>query len=385
MSARFPASVMRYLPIVLLFPVFLARADGAVDSLVPRHYIKSSLFVNYTFFPERKVNGTENQYLQYADLSAGACVPLLTTARWADGGSRLKTTHLLFTGSYSWNRFSSAFVPEPRNLIRSNIGLRMIHNDGKGNSIFVSVNPYSARDRFSSFISSRRVAIMFVYNRTVSEKFSFRAGLWRTYIFGRRSTLPIIGFRVGRLDGVNFNLQFPRNISLNYPVHRMLTLSLVSRPVGSVYAFRNDDSQYILKGNTIFLGTRDIISGLQVTLLPLRNLVVYVSTGLARGTIVRAENINRTGFRRANYEFSKFSLENAPYLNLGLVWYLGKSRNSSGNSQMYDVIDMNNSFGHDDNNVMLPNGQIPALNKSHQSLGLQYKDIEDLISVGDIE
>jgi hypothetical protein len=369
----------------MLLSVCSVFAENKSDSLVPKHYIKSSLYTSYTFFPERKVKNSESQYLQYADFSAGACVPLITKSSWADGGSRLKTTHLLFTGSYSWNRFSSAFVSEPRNLVRSNIGLRLIHNDGKGNSLFFSFNPYFARDRFSSFIASRRFAFMLVYNRTVSERFSFRAGVWRTYIFGRRSTLPLLGVRIGRLDGLNFNLQFPRNISLNYPIHRMLTLSLISRPVGTLYAFRNDDSRYTEKGSTIYLGTRDVISGLQVTLLPFHNFVLYGSSGLARGTITRAERINTFGLRSVNYEFSKFNLSDAPYFNIGLVWYLGKARNSSGNSQMYDVIDMNNSFGHDDNNTMLPNAQIPALDKASQNLGLQYKDIEDLINVSDIE
>jgi hypothetical protein len=355
------------------------------DSLVPKHYIKSSLYANYTFFPERKVIGTTSNYLQYADLTVGASVPLITKAKWSDDGKNLKTTHVLFTGSYAWNRFSSAFVSEPRNLIRSNIGLRLIRNDGKGNSLFISINPYSARDRFSNFVSSRRIAMMAVYNRTVNEKFSFRAGIWRTYIFGRRSTLPLLGFRVGRLDKLNLNVQFPRNISLNYPVHRMVALSLISRPVGSVYSFRNDDSKYTDKGNTIFLGTRDVISGLQVTILPLNQLVVFGGAGLARGTVTRAEKINPDGLRRVNYEFSSFQFENAPYINVGLVWYLGKAKNSAGNSQMYDVIDMNNSFGHDDGNVLLPNAQITPIDKASQSLRLQYKDIGDLISERDFE
>jgi hypothetical protein len=34
---------------------------------------------------------------------------------------------------------------------------------------------------------------------------------------------------------------------------------------------------------------------------------------------------------------------------------------------------------------MLPNAQIPALGKATQNVGLQYKDIEDLINVSDIE
>lgn len=385
MSRRFFFSLIQVCILLSVQQTLAFDPENQIDSLIPKHYIKSSLYVNYTFFPERKVKDSESQYLQYADFSAGACVPMLTKSRWANDGKRLKTTHLLFTGSYSWNRFSSAFVSEPRNLIRTNIGLRMIHNDGKGNSLFVSVNPYSARDRFSGFVSSRRIAMMLVYNRTINEKFSFRLGLWRTYIFGRRSTLPIIGFRAGRLDGLNFNLQFPRNISLNCPVHRNLTLSLVSRPIGTLYAFKNDDSQFLNKGNTIFLGTRDVITGLQITLLPFRDFVVFGSTGLAKGVITRAENINTTGLRRVNYEFSRFSLEPSPYFNIGLVWYLGKSRNSGGNTQMYDVIDMNNSFGHDDNNVLLPNREITPLNKASQNVGLQYKDIEDLIGVGDIE
>jgi hypothetical protein len=51
---------------------------------------------------------------------------------------------------------------------------------------------------------------------------------------------------------------------------------------------------------------------------------------------------------------------------------------------MYDVLDLNNTFGNDDNNIHLSNDQIPAKNKAMQVKNLQYNDVKDLISETDI-
>jgi hypothetical protein len=51
---------------------------------------------------------------------------------------------------------------------------------------------------------------------------------------------------------------------------------------------------------------------------------------------------------------------------------------------MYDVLDLNSTYGNDDNNINIGNTQIPAQNKAMQVKNLQYNDVKDLMSETDI-
>ena len=115
---------------------------------------------------------------------------------------------------------------------------------------------------------------MIVYNKTVSEKFSFRVGIIRTYLFGsgfetKRSRfglhLPMVGFRLGRFDKAHLNVQLPRNISLEFPLSKSKKIwaSTFVKPFGGLYVLSNNDSLYNGLGSVILFGRYEFLTGLR--------------------------------------------------------------------------------------------------------------------------
>jgi hypothetical protein len=95
----------------------------------------------------------------------------------------------------------------------------------------------------------------------------------------------------------------------------------------------------------------------------------------------KLSNQNKT-FGNIEYFFTQRRvIEEQEYLDKNLN---RKSKQINGNYTMYDAIDMNNTYGNDDNNINLGNSQIPAQNKAMQVKNLQFNDVKDLISETDI-
>jgi len=245
------------------------------------------------------------------------------------------------------------------------------------------VAPFSSYDQYTNARKGGRLAMVFIYNRTVSEKFSYRLGFMRTFVFGKRLPLPIIGFRFGRLDGVNFNIQLLRNMSLNVPLGKRFNYSLFARPMGSAYSFKNDLNASIPNfGSTLELRRWELLTGMTLSYKASSRFSMFVSAGTSRGAIAFAENTNRIILKRDSYQ--QYDLRRGGFMNIGLNFYFGRSKQINGNYTMYDVLDLNSTYGNDDNNINLGNSQIPAQNKAMQVKNLQFNDVKDLISETDI-
>ncbi|MGZ4089949.1 MAG: hypothetical protein ACXVNO_04460, partial [Bacteroidia bacterium] len=65
-----------------------------------------------------------------------------------------------------------------------------------------------------------RLASTIVYSYNKSDRFNWRIGVTKSFMWGNRNYLPFIGLRFGRLDKTNLSIQFPRNISVNIPVNQ---------------------------------------------------------------------------------------------------------------------------------------------------------------------
>jgi hypothetical protein len=217
----------------------------------------------------------------------------------------------------------------------------------------------------------------------VNEKFSYRLGFMRTFVFGKKLALPVIGFRYGRLDGVNFNVQLLRNMSLNMPIGKRFYYSIFTRPIGSAYSFKNDfNTGFLNKGTTVELRRWELLTGMTFTYKASSHFSMFLSSGFSRGYVAFAESTQKIVIKRDSYQ--EYKLSQGGFLNFGLNFYFGKSKQINGNYGMYDVLDLNNTYGNDDNNIQLGNTQIPAQNKAMQVKNLQYNDVKDLISETDI-
>lgn len=366
------------------FPVKEDSVSPAKSASEVEHYIKSALFLNAFTTPDRKVKGAPQLSYRFSEISMGFNTPLKTITRWHEEDKTFSSTHILLSGSFALSSIDASFTPEVKTLNRFGLGFKFIHNDGKKNSFFLAINPYSAGQATLGLRNASRLSTLFIYNRTVNEKFSFRLGVWKNYLSGSSRTLPIVGARFGRYEKVNFSIEFPRSLSLNVPVKTWFNLSLFSKVQGTVYHFKNEDPNFFNRPNEISLGRRDVLSGFQGNFRFGPACSMYLSFGTSTGEVTRADKIDRNAILKRNrYEFSKQELMRTPFVMAGINFYFGKTKNSRGNIQMYDVIDMNNLYGIDDGNAGLIDRGLPS-NKEMELKNLQYRDIADLIDEQDI-
>ncbi len=378
---------------ILISPVFgLAQVKDTVkksEATPPKHYIKPCLYISWYGIPDRAVTPridslpVDGRYYQFRQRNFGLNAPLYTSTWLSTDSSKIESFQVITSINSTKERIESSILNEPRTFRRTSIAIKGIYSDGGKNSYFMAIAPFSSFDQYTSARKGSRLATVFIYNRTVNEKFSYRLGFMRTFVFGKKLALPIIGFRYGRLDGVNFNMQLIRNMSLNMPIGKHFYYSIFTRPMGSAYSFRNDfNTGFLNKGTTVELRRWELLTGMTLTYRANGAFSMFVSTGISRGFVSFAESSKRIAIKRDTYQ--EYTLKQGGYLNIGLNFYFGRSKQINGNYGMYDVLDLNSTYGNDDNNINLGNSQIPAQNKAMQVKNLQFNDVKDLISETDI-
>lgn len=388
-------SALHSIILLLLCSSSWAWADSDSDSTrkshakVPKHYIKPCLYISYYGMPDRKITPrldtipVNGRYYQFKQTNIGFNTPLYTSTWLNADSSQIQSFQLLGTINNSTERIESSFLNEPRIFRRTSIAVKGIYSDGGKNSYFMAVAPFSSFDQYTAASKGSRLAAVFIYNRTVNEKFSYRLGFMRTFVFGKKLALPIVGFRFGRLDGVNFNIQLLRNMSLNMPLGKHFYYSLFSRPMGSAYSFKNDfNTGFLNRGTTVELRRWELLTGMTLTYRANGSVSMFVSGGFSRGYVAFAESSKKIAIKRDSYQ--EYKLNRGGFLNVGLNISFGKSKQINGIYGMYDVLDLNNTYGNDDNNIQLGNTQIPTQNKAMQVKNLQYNDVKDLLSETDI-
>ncbi len=381
--------------IVLMMISPVLRGSNANDSIkktevkTPKHYIKPCLYISWYGIPDRTITPrvdsipVDGRYYQFRQRNIGLNAPLYTNTWLSDDSTKIESFQLITTINSTKERIESSFLNEPRIFRRTSIALKGIYSDGGKNSYFLAVAPFSSFDQYTKAKNGKRLAMVFIYNRTVSEKFSYRLGFMRTFVFGKKLALPIVGFRFGKLDGVNFNIQLLRNMSLNMPIGNHFYYSIFTRPIGSAYSFKNDfNTGFLNKGTTVELRRWELLTGMTLTYRANGAFSMFVSTGFSRGYVSFAEGSKRIAVKRDSYQ--EYTLKQGGFLNIGLNFYFGKSKQINGNYGMYDALDLNSTYGNDDNNINLGNTQIPAQNKAMQVKNLQFNDVKDLISETDI-
>ena len=195
--------------------------------------------------------------------------------------------------------------------------------------------------------------------------------------------MPYVGFRVGKLDGVNFSLQFPRSISFNIPIGKYVKTSLYTKPHGGVYSFANTDSIYYLnKDKNLNYGRREFLTGLRIDVLPSPYFNFYISSGFITQNNISlySETFNKNN-RGLYNEFYTEKIKNSLFINAGLVFKFGKTKSIYNNYNLYDAYDLNTTIDGGENNVNTGNSGIPT--KQSTIKNINPNDVQDLIDVQD--
>ncbi|MBS1653001.1 MAG: hypothetical protein JSU07_13430 [Bacteroidetes bacterium] len=349
----------------------------------PKHYFNSVLLFDFYGKPKESIKDTDaisKQLKSYGikQYLLGFYTPIYTKNRISEDNVT-SNSHVLLTGNFVLLQPEFAGISQ-HNLVKAGVGIRYIFNTGKKGVWFADVSPCITSDVTYKSVSYFRLANSFIYSRNVSERLNFRIGITKSFMFGNRNYLPFIGIRIGRVDGVNFDLQFPRSVSLNIPINTKLLLSVYTKPQGGMYYFSNNDSIYFNNDAAFHFTRYEINSGFRIDASINNRLSFYAAFGIsARNQITfYSERMNNSN-KVLNYIYYFYGQNIRPtgFLNTGIVFRFGNNRAFYGVKNLYDVMDLNNTSGIGDENIRTGNVQIPRKPSKKENYNL--KSVQDLI------
>lgn len=361
------------------------QRDSLKTVKLARHYFKTTIYTDFYGTGNRDLSGktfVSDKLKTYRtnQFTLGFNAPVFTQDFYRKDSTRISNLHLLLTGSYAAVAPEFEGIKTKHRLSKTSIGLRAIYNTGRKSIFYVELTPFTTLDNGYRYTQKYRFATTVLYNCTVNPYFSFRLGFTRSFIFGNRNRLPYIGIRVGKLDGVNFSVQFPRSIAFNVPVGKYVKTSLYTKPLGGLYSFANVDSLYYLNNDqSINFGRYEFIGGLRVDVLPVNLFNFYISAGFTTQNYIGfySETFNRRN-KGSLDPFYKEKINNSLYVNFGLVFKFGRVKSIYNNYNLYDAQDLNNR---DADNISNGNSQIPARYKKVKNV--KPSDVQDLIDTQD--
>ncbi len=395
--------VLIFIGTFLLFQVEI-KAQAAFDSLnlkKAKHYFKTTIFLDsYSKanqkFPKQKATKPSNDSVIDARLGSfglkqfnvGFYTPLYTRTYYNQDSTVYSNTHYLLTGNFLSIQPQFDSINKVHTLLKYGLGFRVIQNSGKKGVWFIDIQPFTTTDITTSTPNGYfRMANSFIYSHNFSAKFNMRLGITKSFMWGNRYYLPYLGFRWGKLDGVNFSIQIPKNISLNIPINDKIRFSIFSKPQGGMYSFLNNDSLYYFRPEVkAFNFTHyEILGGIRLDFAIGKNFSGYIDAGSSTRSNITFYS-TETNKKRPNVPYKVYfyerSLSPTGFLNFGLVWRFGKTKSYFNDKNMYDAFDINNVNSTGDVNSGPGNMEIP-IKKSIKQSKLNLADIQDLIDITD--
>lgn len=375
---------------VLFGTKFLAFNHDSLKVIKPikpaKHYFKTLIYTDFYGTGERELSGKtyvskKLKTYQVNQSVLGFNTPLFTKDFYKKDSTVISNFHLLLTGSYAVVTPKFSGISNNHHLSRTSLGVRMIFNTGKRSLFYAEFSPFMTQDNGYTYTQRYRIASTVVYNFTANKYFSFRAGYSRSFIYGNRYNLPYIGIRVGKLDGVNLSIQFPRSVSFNVPIGKYVKTSVYTKPQGGMYSFANSDTIYYLNNDkSLNFGRSEFLGGMRVDVFPTSFFNFYVSGGLTtqNNIVMFSETYNKGNKGHLN-SFYKEKLNGSAFLNFGLVFKFGKIKSSYNNYNMYNAQDLNSSDIN--NNLNQGQSQIPAKEKKIKNIS--PNEVQDLIDTQD--
>jgi hypothetical protein len=228
----------------------------------------------------------------------------------------------------------------------------------------------------------------------------YRFGYTRTYFIGNRYMLPVLGLRYGRLDKRYISFQFPRSITIWQALPKGKGgISIYMKPFGGVYTMSNREQLYLGPDSVVTFGRSEFLYGLQFDYTPTKNFSFFISPGFSAKFLLKnygngiaffSDSYNGKGggrhpFRPLAPFYGQQFKEPTAFLNFGISVRFGKTKRVVGNQQMYDILDLNDSYDPGGNNDHPAGSAIPSDSWKNDVHKLKYKDIEDLLDVDDLQ
>ncbi|MFL5753593.1 MAG: hypothetical protein ACJ76F_09310 [Bacteroidia bacterium] len=378
--------------VILQLAISYAQAPDSTKRKIkePKHYFMPTFYFDQYRTGERALNSNKpvNQFwdkrlksYSFVQSSGGFYIPLYTKDRKKNDSAVTSNFHLLLTGNYMFATPHFDGISD-HIIFKGGVGMRGIYNSGNKNIWFFDVSPFVAQDISHGTDLVLRSVSTLIYDRIVSDKFSFRLGYSKTFLLGNRYRLPYIGFRVGRLDKTYLSVQFPRNITLSFPMGSKFRGSFYTKPMGGLYTFSNSDTLYFGTDKTIQFGRYELNHGFRVDYKASKNFSFYAAIGGSGNSYISMMSFSYNKDNKGLLTpFFIEKLGKAGFGNIGMTLRFGNAKKVYNNRNMYEVFDINSTVDPGDNNTN-PGNEIPSVPKKVKNLG--YKDVQDLIDTQDL-
>lgn len=386
-SVRYTYLLINFVLFSTKFLAFNHDSLKVLQSIKPaKHYFKTIFYADFYGTGQRDLSGKtyaskKLKTYQVNQSIIGFNAPIFTKDFYKKDSTVISNFHLLLTGSYAVVTPKFSGISNDHHLSRTSLGVRMIYNTGKRSLFYAEFAPFVTQDNGYGYTQRYRIASTLVYNFTVNKYFSVRAGYSRSFIYGNRLNLPYVGIRVGKLDGVNLSVQFPRSISFNVPIGKYIKTSIYTKPQGGMYSFANTDTIYYLNNDkSLNFGRYEFLGGMRLDVLPSKFFNFYISSGLTtqNNIVMFSETYNKGNKGQLN-SFYREKLRGSLFINFGLVFKFGKVKSAYNNYNIYNAQDLN---ANDINNSLnMGHNQVPI--KETKIKNISPSEVQDLIDAQD--
>lgn len=294
---------------------------------------------DYRAQPQRNIKDSSGYNYASHELGFHVMVPLYHKKITRPDSDEQNHLGLFLTPGVRFNKIDISYL---RSRIFMNVGAGFggYYHFKKKHTITAMIQGQINEDEFTINDPQPRFAGLLLYNQKVSNKFSYRAGLAYSYLFGNVDgtgyLFPVLGGKIKTGERSQLNITLPFNLSFVHFMKNKMRLHISLKPNGGVnryknrYAFATNDEVIILRRRSYLF-----LTGISY---PAKN---NLSLGADIG-IVMARKITFTN-ESNSVTFEHNNIAGGLQFNLKLTWRPWqnalRNKEKENTSEDYDDID----------------------------------------------
>lgn len=287
--------------------------------------------INTQSLSNTKGNDSAINNFRFSNISVAYKYGIYSTSSYTN--SNLKLTHISLSPSISISNANFFKNNLNRVLVNFRLGLNGLFITSNKNSILVNTTVFANEDEYTFQDALMRYSGIFIFNRKVNQKFSYKVGTTFTYIFGEPLLLPILGFSLKTSPSSKLNVVLPLNINWrkNSKINKFsYGFSLGAN--GGINRYQNKLS--VDTTNTILILRRRSLQFISDLRIKNKNNTIIFQLGFNANQKVSFTNQNDNAVVN-NFVFNG---SNSLYANITFLWFLKPKSNREKNENDYNTI-----------------------------------------------
>ncbi len=219
-----------------------------------------------------------------------------------------------------------------RTLINLKLSLLGIFHTSAKNTFLVTATTFANEDEYTLADATLRYAGIFLYNRKVNNKFSYRVGTTFTYLFGEPLLLPVLGLRyqTSKKSILNVNLPYSLNWKKQTKIPQLF-YGFSLKPNGGINQYQNKLS-VDTTNQTLMLRRITAILTADLRWINKRgSLLFQIGANLNPKVQFTQQNDNEV------VNNFKFSGSNSLFVNISYIWFLSNDKRKSTKTKSTDL------------------------------------------------